>query len=175
MNLPCPLTVNYSAISCRYKSPVKFIRGRVSNMGLEKIMNAFDCLLFTGSRYIGGFTEESDWDYVILREDWEAHWLEEVNVLEGEDRGEPSLLTCFNSVKFMYEGELINFIIVESPDDYNAWLHATEKTKLKRENFSYNIHEFDRKKYFGHCLTEWYKMHGCEHSIRNAIKQWGSF
>ena len=133
----------------------------------------------TGSRVIGGSTEKSDWDYVLLAEDYDS-FVKKYDLLHVEYECDGSCHRFFTSIRYL-KGNLadhrshkdINFIIVQDSTDLAAWQYATEETRAYLSTSEIDlIHK--RKDIFGKFLTNFYYTNVCD-CYEAAKKEWGEF
>ena len=81
-----------------------------------------DLPLATGSRVIGGATEDSDYDYVCTAEEFKKKFPKYVSNLEEYVAGDDSFLAIKENDE---EGRIINLIIVKDRQVLNAWAFTT--------------------------------------------------
>jgi hypothetical protein len=109
----------------------------------------------TGSRVIGGVTDKSDWDYVVLADNvmqiCEAMNDVQVDVLKGVTN--PEYACAFASFRF----DEMNLIIVKGDEDLLAWRYATE-TCMQWQPEGKKA----RVSLFGDCLRRAYRTIGCK-------------
>lgn len=105
----------------------------------------------TGSRVIGGFTQKSDYDYVLTVAD--AKILYHSLSIEFKLKSLGEYAQLFASYKYVFLGTQINLILVEGQVDLEAWNHATEAMILLDDYYS----STERKKIFGQFLLEYYE------------------
>jgi hypothetical protein len=72
----------------------------------------------TGSQVLGGATEDSDHDYVMLQSDYDKHFNFPYSQYYGDIFGT-------SSVKQWFNGNCINILIAETPTQFDAWVYAT--------------------------------------------------
>lgn len=72
----------------------------------------------TGSQVLGGATDDSDYDYVMLQSDYDKHFNFTYEVYED--------IFGTSSVKQWFHGKCINILIVEKQHQFDAWVYATE-------------------------------------------------
>ena len=75
----------------------------------------------TGSQVLGGATENSDHDYVMLQSDYDNYFNFPYSHY-GDIFGT-------SSVKQWFEGKCINILITETQTQFDAWVYATETYK----------------------------------------------
>ncbi len=98
----------------------------------------------TGSRTFGGFTDNSDYDYIVNRSVFKLCW----KVLDNieYERLEYSSQEVY-SYAFVWNGKKINFLIMKS-GHYNRWINATKRmVELKEKGVIYQ-NKNDRVKAF---------------------------
>lgn len=78
----------------------------------------------TGSRVIGGFTDNSDYDYVMLEKDYLNHTFTTQPYVPYND------LFGTSSVKVSYASNIINILVAQEQVQLDAWKFAT-KTYLE--------------------------------------------
>jgi hypothetical protein len=75
----------------------------------------------TGSQVLGGATEDSDYDYVMLQSEYDKHlnfpYSQYGNILGT------------SSVKHWFNGDCINILITKTQIQFDAWVYATETYK----------------------------------------------
>jgi hypothetical protein len=75
----------------------------------------------TGSQVLGGATEDSDHDYVMLQSEYDKHFNFPYSQY-GDIFGTASVKQWFN-------GNCINLLITETQTQFDAWVYATETYK----------------------------------------------
>lgn len=119
---------------------------------IQRIRSTF---LPTGSRIIGGHTEESDWDFVATIEQVKE-LAEEIQIDTEMLKKKEKYAGSFLSLKYRdsEKDSWTNLIIVQDDIDLIAWDFATEQ--LKRSPSTVFGPPDRRKAVFGWCLNSFY-------------------
>jgi hypothetical protein len=75
----------------------------------------------TGSQVLGGATEDSDHDYVMLQSNYDTNF--------NSPYSQYGDIFGTTSVKQVFNGNCINILITETQTQFNAWIYATETYK----------------------------------------------
>ena len=118
----------YPTLGSTGATPISILSSLSINREVEvgKIVDKGYWVKATGSRVTkSGWTDDSDWDYVIFDPDLklEGQLMKDGWELGGSGEG---LERCFSSLK---KGG-VNFILVKSEDDWKKWVIATNLLKM---------------------------------------------
>lgn len=107
-----------------------------------------DCSLFTGSRFFGGFTENSDYDYVLHVDEFKKHFnFPSLYPYLTDDYYENDL-SSFDSFRCFYKEKNINLIVVNSYICLDAWFFASEIYKESMFHPLINANRAIRHRFF---------------------------
>ena len=94
-------------------------------------------VIFTGSRRFGmknNVSEISDWDYVILKEDWKKVGPRIGLIYNDEKKDNYDNEFLFYSCHLLLDDKDYNIIVVDSMLEYRAWKYATNSFLAFIEN-----------------------------------------
>lgn len=95
--------------------------------------------IFTGSRKFNVSSEDSDYDYVISRKEFDKHLRKYIgNALIKWYNGSGSDEEYFDNYKIRNSGRSYDIIVPYNNEDYIAWVDATESTSCVSEKFLKN-------------------------------------
>lgn len=91
---------------------------QLSTLSQEQ-MNIINILGYrTGSQILGGVTEDSDHDFVMLQSDYDANF--------NFPYSQYGDIFGTTSVKQWFNGDCINILVTETQTQFDAWVYATE-------------------------------------------------
>lgn len=134
----------------------------------DLIKNGRKGFFSTGSVYFDLDNENSDIDFVVKREDWNAinkesvrFYGKRINPISMNDDGFPKEYE-FENIKFEYKDKIYNFIVVPDIIEFKIWKQVTDsfvllmKSRIMKRvlrNKSYRVELFELLKRF---LREYY-------------------
>ena len=94
---------------------------QLSTLSQEQMAMIYLLGFKTGSQVLGGATEDSDHDYVMLQSDYDANF--------NFTYSQYGDIFGTTSVKQIFNGNCINILITETQTQFDAWVYATETHK----------------------------------------------